>query len=187
MASRESDEIELVVRAQRGDTAAFDTLVRLYQDLAFRTAWIILRHEHDAQDATQTAFIKAWSALSRFRTDQPFRPWLMRIVANEAKNRRDAQWRWYQLQRHVSQYFSGEHSFSAQDLIAKRETSQELLKAIGQLRENDQHVILLRYALGFTESEMTEILDIPAGTVKSRLHRALNRLKEVMDDDIEWS
>lgn len=185
MAFPDSDETQLIISAQGGDVSAFDLLVRNHQDLAFRTAWVILRHEQDAQDAAQTAIIKAWGSLSRFRAGEPFRPWLLRIVANEAKNSRDSRWRWYQLQRHISDHFTADGDPLPPALISNQETSDELLEAISLLSENDQQIILVRYALQLSEREMMDILDIPAGTVKSRLHRALNRLKGVLDDDIE--
>lgn len=184
MAAPEFPEQQLIIAAQRGDTGAFDALVRQFQDVAFRTAWIILRNEQEAQEATQTAFIKAWSSLENFRREAPFKPWLLRIVANEAKNFRDAEWRWRQVHRTVSDYFSAAESGTPEELVTRFESSKELLEAISGLSESDQQVILLRYALELTEREMAEILNIPNGTVKSRLSRALHRLKGMMTNDI---
>ena len=62
--------------------------MRRYQEVAFRTAYLVTREAGEAEDAAQEAFVKAYYALARFRTDAPFRPWLLRIVANEARNRR---------------------------------------------------------------------------------------------------
>src|SRR4051794_41896856 len=80
-------EDELVERARRGDSAAFGELVLAHQRLAFRTAYLLTGNAADAEDAAQSAFVKAWQALGRFRRGAPFRPWLLAIVANEAKNR----------------------------------------------------------------------------------------------------
>ncbi|MCA9832552.1 MAG: sigma-70 family RNA polymerase sigma factor [Thermomicrobiales bacterium] len=181
MASASDDE--LIARAQSGDTAAYGDLVRRYQDLAFRTAWVILRHEQDAQDATQTAFLKAWQALDRFRSGEPFRPWLLRIVANEAKNRRESRWRWFQTHLFSERQPEITDDYGLEALVARTETSAELLKAISQLPIHDQQILLLRYALDLAESEIATTLGIPRGTVKSRLHRALNRLREVVTND----
>jgi DNA-directed RNA polymerase specialized sigma24 family protein len=85
---RPLDETELIRRAQRGDTHAYEELVHAHQGIAFRTAYVIARNAADAEDATQDGFVKAWRALGRFREGAPFRPWLLRIVANEARNRR---------------------------------------------------------------------------------------------------
>src|SRR4051794_13503929 len=80
-------EDELVERARRGDSAAFGELVLAHQRLAFRTAYLLTGNAADAEDAAQSAFVKAWQALGRFRRGAPFRPWLLAIVANEARNR----------------------------------------------------------------------------------------------------
>src|SRR5439155_12668358 len=81
-------EEDLVSRANRGDDDAYDELVTAYQGIAFRTAYLIAGNAADAEEAAQDAFVKAFRALGRFRSGAPFRPWLLQIVANEARNRR---------------------------------------------------------------------------------------------------
>jgi len=76
-----------VARARRGDAVAYEALVRAHQDIAFRTACLFAGSAADAEEAAQEAFVKAWRALPRFRPEAPFRPWLLAIVANEARNR----------------------------------------------------------------------------------------------------
>ena len=88
MVSRPPTEEELVERARRGDGAAFGALVRDEEEIAFRTAYLITRNAADAEDAAQAALVKAFYALPRFRRGAPLRPWLLAIVANEARNRR---------------------------------------------------------------------------------------------------
>src|SRR3982074_1983701 len=78
---------ELFSRAQRGDQAAYEEIVRRYQQLAFRTAYVITGSAADAEDAAQDGFVKAYMALASFRPGAEPRPWLLRIVANEARNR----------------------------------------------------------------------------------------------------
>ena len=90
MVGRPPPDTELVVRAKRGDAAAYEELVRRNQGIAFRTAYVVVGNEADAQEVAQDAFVKAYRALGRFRTGSPFRPWLLRIVTNEARNRRRA-------------------------------------------------------------------------------------------------
>lgn len=102
-------ERELVERAKRGDGRAYETLVRQYEEVAFRTAFLITGDADDAEDATQSAFLKAYLHLSRFRSDAPFRPWMLQIVANEAKNARRSH------QRHLLRRSDGA---SAADLPA---------------------------------------------------------------------
>src|SRR3954470_18337158 len=86
--SRPLAEEALVERARRGDAGAFEELVVAYQGVAFRTAYLIARDASDAEEAAQDGFVKAYRALGRFRAGSPFRPWLLAIVANEARNRR---------------------------------------------------------------------------------------------------
>ena len=88
MEGRPREERELVLRAQGGDARAYEALVRANEEIAFRVAYVITRNAADAEDAAQEGFLKAWRALGRFRPDAPLRPWLLRIVANEARNRR---------------------------------------------------------------------------------------------------
>src|SRR5688500_13209149 len=87
---RPRTEEELVALARDGDSDAYADLVRSHQQIAFRTAMLITRNAADAEDAAQEAFVKAWRALPRFRAGEPVRPWLLTIVANEARNRRRA-------------------------------------------------------------------------------------------------
>src|SRR5215208_958647 len=82
---RPPQEAELVVRAKRGEPNAYEEIVRMHQTIAFRTAWVITRSDADAEEAAQDAFVKAHAALGRFREGAPFRPWLLAIVANEAR------------------------------------------------------------------------------------------------------
>ncbi|HET9289076.1 MAG TPA: sigma-70 family RNA polymerase sigma factor, partial [Gaiella sp.] len=88
MGSRPLDETTLVMRAKRGDVDAYEELVRMHQELAFRVALVAAGDRGDAEEAVQDGFVKAHRALGRFREGSPFRPWLLRIVANEARNRR---------------------------------------------------------------------------------------------------
>src|ERR671938_805710 len=82
------EETKLAERARAGDTAAYERLVRMHQAVAFRAAYLVTGDAPEAEDATQEAFVKAYRALDRFRPGAPFRPWLLAIVTNEARNRR---------------------------------------------------------------------------------------------------
>ena len=82
------EEAKLAERAREGDTAAYERLVRTHQALAFRAAYLVTGDAPEAEDATQEAFVKAYRALGRFRPGAPFRPWLLAMVTNEARNRR---------------------------------------------------------------------------------------------------
>ena len=88
MGDRPLADDQLVARAKQGDTRAYGTLVEEHQTIAFRTAYLLTGSAADAEDAVQEGFVKAYRALGRFRAGAPFRPWLLSIVANEARNRR---------------------------------------------------------------------------------------------------
>ena len=169
-------EETLVERARRGDPAAFEELVVSYQSIAFRTAFVIAGDAADAEEAAQDAFVKAHRALRRFRSGEPFRPWLLAIVANEARNRRRTRGR-----RTTLALRATELEVSAEDPEAAtlaRERRERLLTAVEQLRDDDRDVLACRYFLELSEEETAAALGVARGTVKSRTHRALARLRE---------
>jgi RNA polymerase sigma-70 factor (ECF subfamily) len=153
-------------------------LVRRYQDVAFRTAVLITGSADEAEDASQEALTKAYYALSRFRSGAPFRPWLLQIVANEARNRRKAAGRRAALSlRADSGTIAGTGEPAPEAAAEAAETRAALLQAVNELREEDRLVIACRYFLDLSEQETSATLGIPRGTVKSRLSRALGRLR----------
>jgi len=175
-----SGESALVERARRGDQDAYGELVTRYQALAARVAYVITASSAEAEDVTQDAFVKAYYALDRFREGAPFRPWLLRIVANEAKNRKAAAGRRPTVDLGVAaDRASGETALSPEDAAVARDLRAGLLAAIGRLREEDRLVLSYRYFLDLSESEMAATLGVARGTVKSRLSRAMTRLREV--------
>ena len=172
-----SAEETLVERARRGDPAAFESLVLAYQTLAFRVAFVIAGDAAEAEEAAQDAFFKAHRALGRFRTGEPFRPWLLTIVANEARNRRRAGGRRVALTLRAA----AEHGAAGEDpeaTVLATERRERLLVAVERLRESDRDVLVCRYFLDLSEEETAAALGIARGTVKSRTHRALARLQE---------
>jgi len=178
---RPLDEQELVERAREGDARAYEALVRRYQDLAFRTAFVIAGGSADAEDAAQEGFVKAWSALPRFRAGSPFRPWLLAIVANEARNRRRSGRRQDDLALRVAEDRpSGDAAPSPEAAALATEQRRLLLAAVGRLGETDRQVIACRFFLELSEAEMAAALGCRPGTVKSRLSRALERLRAVL-------
>lgn len=182
---RPPDDQPLVERARRGDAAAYEELVRHHQHIAFRAALVFAGSPADAEEAAQDAFVKAWRALPRFRPGAPFRPWLLAIVANEARSRRRAAGRrasWLARAAAQESTAAGSGPVLADPAVAvlDRERTQELLGAIATLAERDRVVIELRYVLDLSEREMSAALGCRPGTVKSRLSRALARLREEM-------
>lgn len=179
MEGRPLQDPELIELANDGDVQAYGELVERYRQIAFRTAYLITRNAADAEDAAQDAFVKAYYALHRFRRGEPFRPWLLRIVSNEARNRaRSARRREGLALRLAEGGPPGDAGPSPEAAVALRETQEALLAALGALREEDRLVIAYRYLLELSEAETAQILGVRPGTVKSRLSRALGRLRE---------
>ena len=159
---------------------AYEELVRRYQDVAVRTAHVIAPAA-DADDAAQEAFVKAWIALPRFRQGAPFRPWLLQIVANEARNRRRSAGRREGLAiRATVDRPSDDAAPSPEAAALAAERRMTLLAAVNALRDEDREIIGARYFLELSEAEAADVLGIPRGTVKSRLSRALGRLRTVL-------
>ncbi|HUG14494.1 MAG TPA: RNA polymerase sigma factor [Thermomicrobiales bacterium] len=172
------DDSALVERAQSGDTSAYHCLMTLYQDLAFRAAYLITHDAAEAEDAAQEGFVKAFYALDRFRPGSPFRPWLLRIVTNEALNRRRAAGRRSGLIERVTR----ERLFprwqpSPESAIVAEETRSTLLGELRVLSEMDRAVLSYRYLLDMPVDEIASILDCPQRTVRSRIARAMKRLE----------
>jgi RNA polymerase sigma-70 factor (ECF subfamily) len=174
---RPLEDAELIERARAGEVMAYEELVRRYQDVALRTAHLI-SPDGDAEDAAQEAFVKAYAALGRFRSGAPFRPWLLRIVANEARNRRRSAGRRLGLVvRATEDRRPDDAAPSPESAVLATERTAQLIGAINALRDGDREVIGARFFLELSEAETAEALGIPRGTVKSRLSRALDRLR----------
>ena len=168
----------MVSRAQRGDEAAYEEIVQLFQQVAFRTAYVITGSAADAEDAAQEGFVKAYRAIGRFRPGAPLRPWLLRIVANEARNRVRSSGRRHQLELRLSEGFRpGDAAQSPEAVAVASDERRRLLAMVSALGEEDRLVIASRYLLELNGEETAAALGIPEGTVKSRLSRALDRLR----------
>jgi RNA polymerase sigma factor (sigma-70 family) len=180
---RPLDELELVERAKKGDTRAYEVLVKRYQRIAQRTAYVVTGDASDAEDAAQTAFIKAYHSLGRFRSDAAFRPWLLKIVANEARNRRRSAGRREGLRLRLEGDPPREDAApSPEAAVLAGERRRALIDALNSLKEEERRVIALRYLLDLSEKEMAAALGVARGTVKSRLSRAMRKLGAVLDD-----
>jgi RNA polymerase sigma factor (sigma-70 family) len=185
LVTRHVDEAELVPRAQRGDVPAFEELMRMHEAIAFRTAYVICGSATEAEEAAHDAFTKAYWALGRFRAGEPFRPWLLTIVANEARNRRRSEGRGHALAlRAAGEMLRSEPAPSAEAAVLGHERNEVLLAAVNRLPEEQRLVVVCRFILDLSEAETASVLGLRPGTVKSRLSRALDRLRaEVPRDD----
>jgi RNA polymerase sigma factor (sigma-70 family) len=173
--ARALTEGELIALARNGDGDAYASLVRAHQDVAFRTAMLITQDPAEAEDAAQDGFVKAWRALKRFRTGEPLRPWLLTIVANEARNRRRSAGRRTALALRAP--LPAEADRSAESQVIASADRAALLEAMSRLRDDDRLVLGCRYLLELSEAETAAALGVKPGTVKSRTSRALERLR----------
>lgn len=164
---------------------AYEELVRRHQRVAMRVAYLAGGSAAEAEDATQEAFVKAFRALPRFRRGAAFRPWLLAIVANEARNRSRAANRRGRLAARVAAVEGedrpeGDAAPSPEAAVLAGEERATLMRALWAMRPEDRLVIGYRYFLELNEADMAEALEVPRGTVKSRLSRALDRLRTVL-------
>jgi RNA polymerase sigma-70 factor (ECF subfamily) len=185
---RPLEDDELIRRAKDGDVGAYESLVRRYQGVAVRTAYLAARGAGDAEDAAQEAFVKAYRALTTFRDGAPFRPWLLRIVANEASNRRRAAGRRARLALRLAasgaDRLSGDAAPSPEGAVVAADERDVLLRAVNAMREEDRQVLGYRFFLGLSEAETAQVLGCAVGTVKSRQARALARLRGLLPPGI---
>ncbi len=184
------NESEQVQHARRGSEAAWTVLVQTHQEAVFRLAYLLLGNRDEAEDVAQEVFVRAFRHLDRFDASRPLRPWLLRITRNLAYNRQRSLRRYW---RAVNRLFAEPPATAQPAQRAEQQVQAELLwQAVRQLPEPDQEIIYLRYFLALSVAESAETLDVAEGTVKSRLHRALDRLKRVVETEYpalreEWA
>ena len=162
-------EGSLVGAAQRGDAGALEQLFRAHWPAAYRAAWLIVRDEQAAEDIAQEAFLSAVAALDRFDRRRPFAPWLRTIVARRAIDTLRAR----KLRREVGDA-ALEHLTSPTAEPAPRDH----LAALAALPDEQRTAVALRYVLDLTPGEIAKLLDVPRGTVNSRIRRGLDALEE---------
>jgi RNA polymerase sigma-70 factor (ECF subfamily) len=176
--------MEIVTRVCAGDTDAYAHLVHRHAPMAVRTA-ALLGAGADAEDVVQEAFVKAYAALGSLRPGAPFRPWFLRIVANETRNLHRAAGRRTARERRA--WLRTEPLLLAlphdpADAVLATERRAGIVSGLAQLTSAQREVVTCRYLLDLDEAETAAVLGWPRGTVKSRLHRALQRLQAGLDD-----
>ena len=180
------DVPDLVRRAQRGEIAAFNTLVIRHQNAAYSLALRFLRTREAAEDVTQEAFVRAWRAIDTFRGER-FRSWLLRIVANAARD--ELRRRKRRPQRSLDETWDDsdmasidpvEPGLGPQERAEQTELRGVLERALAELPEEWRMVVLLSDVHGMSYEEVAETVDAPLGTVKSRLSRARARLRQLL-------
>ena len=175
---------ELIEQAKQGNLEAYGVLVQRYQRDARRTAAVI-GGSAAADDAAQEAFVRAYRSLAGFRPGAPFRPWLMAIVANVARNEHRAMTRWV---RRAERFGEGRVAAgvapSAEESALADHRRRDVRNALNALPARYRDVVACRYLLDLTEEETAELLGVPRGTVKSRLSRGLERLQRNLPSEV---
>lgn len=170
-------ELELIQRALNGDMNAWGEIVRCYKDAVFGIAIGILGNPADAEDAAQDAFIRAYEGLHTFHLDKRFSTWIFAVTANICKNKLRRE-RLFAPLKHIARLTKG--SDPAQQL-AQQERTQIIREAIDQLKPAYRMPLVLRYYAELDYKEIAEVLGLPEGTVKTRLHRAKAELKHILE------
>ena len=176
------DESNLIQRATKGDAAAWEPLMLAHQEPVFRLAYLFLGDPDDAEDITQETFLRAYRNLKRFDSARPLRPWLLSIAANLARNHHRSAARYLAA---LTRSFHAEPpaSLDVEGHTSLNQDSGQLWKAVRQLNADDQQIIYLRFFLDLSTAEAAQALDVAEGTVKSRLNRAVGRLRVIVKND----
>ena len=157
---------------------AYAALVRAHEPAARRLAFVLCGGDGD--DAVQEALVKAWHSLDRFREEAPFRAWLLRIVANQARNRRRSAARRSVYELRVA---DGRVAPAAETTALQATQRRVVADAVADLPEKLRDVVACRHLLDLSEAETADVLGVPLGTVKSRLSRGLDRLRATLEVD----
>lgn len=175
------DESTLIRHAANGDATAWEPLVLAHQQAVFRLSYLLLGDPDDAEDIAQETFLRAWKYLKSFDSTRPLRPWLLSIASNLASNRRRSAGRYFAA---LMRAFRDEPtSTTMEEKSSQKMQSNDLWKAVQTLNLPDQQIVYLRYFLDLSVAETAEVLQVAEGTVKSRMSRALEKLRNIIQQD----
>jgi len=180
-------DAELVQRAQGGDPAAFAGLVSRYQDRVFNTCYRMCHHQADALDLTQAVFLRALEALPRYRSSANFFTWMYRIALNLMLTDR----RRHRRRRTLPLDASGRHTPAepaahepdGSEVVRRQETAARVQWALDQLDDEFRAAVVLKDIENLNYATIAEILGVPVGTVKSRIHRGRLLLRDLLNEE----
>ena len=188
---------ELVTRCQKKHPGAFEELVRRYQDRVFNLSFRFLREREIAEEIAQDVFVAVYKHIEGFKGDSKFSTWLFRVVANHCHNKsKYLRRRRHKLQDSLDAPIEGEDGDlkrelpgdpdrSPEELATRRGMNEMIQAAISELDDDHRVIVLLRDVEDMSYEEIGEILGLPEGTVKSRLHRARNELRAKLSKTTE--
>jgi len=177
------EDRQLISDSLKGRGEAFSELVRRYQDRLYNAVFRFLDDDQDAQDVTQEAFISAWQALGRFKGDSKFFTWIYRIAINHAIDLKRKQ----KVSRGPEVRLNDELQPIAapdrppEEAIERKEEVAKLRKALKLLSNEHRMVLILKDIDGMKYEEMADALEVPIGTIRSRLHRARLELRDILE------
>ena len=174
-------EAGLVARARQGDHQAYANLVQPHERVAYRVAAAITGWNADAEEATQNGFVKAYRSLHRFRTGAAFRPWLLRIVVNEAHNVVRAERRHERLGERAAEQHEATVA-GADEAVLARDEVETVLSALARLSEADRLAVALRYFAELPDVEAAALAGISQEAYRVRLMRARRRLQTLLEE-----
>lgn len=183
---RDQREQEWIARAKAGDMQAFEALILQHEKIVYNVALRMMNHSEDARDISQEVFLKAYKSIGQFDERAMFSTWLYRITTNtcidELRRRKGKQS--YSLEEELEseegsmQRQIADEGETPEESLLRAERADELKKALAQLTEEHRIAVILRDIRGLSYEEIAEIMDLPMGTVKSRISRARNQLKQ---------
>lgn len=171
----------LILRLRQGDTAALAEIYERYKDRIYRTALAITRDPAAAEDILQECFVRLFTHADRLHTDEPIGPWLYRVAVNLSADWLSHRQRWFGLVNRLVERWTA--PLRVEREVEERELQEKVQNAIRSLPLAQQVVVVLYYLEGLSLKEIAEILEVPEGTVKSRLHYAREALRERLT---EW-
>lgn len=179
------NEHQAITRLKRGDIDGLEALVRLHQLRAIRTAYLITRDRALAEDVVQAAFMRVYERIHQFDNSRPFAPWFLRIVTNDAVKAAQRHERFVPLDtpsdaEHTLADLLSSNAAGPADAVEAAELHQAVWTALGELSVDQRAVVVRRYYLDMSETEMVDDLDVPHGTIKSRLRAARQRLRTML-------
>lgn len=184
---RLENEKNLIIQSKSGDIQSFETLIKGYQKMAYNVAYRIMGNEEDAKDMTQEALIKVYKNLKGFRMDSSFSTWMYRIVMNTCKDElRKKKMKVISIDQPITTDDGQMHmeiedkGLKPDEIVESRETQKEVHEALQAVSETNRVVVVLRDIKGFSYSEISEIIDVPVGTIKSRINRGRQELKNIL-------
>jgi len=178
-------ERELVQKCRGGDSRFYEPLVRAYEPQGFRVALGMMGNREDARDALQEAFVKAFQSLSRFDTNRAFGPWFFQILRNQCRDRlrsRAARFRVEVVQDDILEFRPDETPGSTRRQRERIEAQRLLWRALERIPDEQREILVLKELEGFRYQEIASILEIPEGTVASRLYHARKALRDALED-----